>query len=79
MVSIVDGFTERYIRRASSGRESADLNKLGRLAKLMFFATAISVYLCLPVPLSPFWIVVPMAAIYAVGTRVQWQFYKKYF
>lgn len=79
MVSIVDGFTERYIRRASSGRESADLNKLGRLAKLMFFATAISVYVCLPVPVSPFWVIVPMAAIYAVGTRVQWQFYKKYF
>jgi len=79
VLGAVDGLAERYIRRACSGRESADMHKFGQLAKLMFAASAITVYLCLPVAMSPFWVVVPLALIYAVATRLQWQFYKKYF
>ena len=75
----VDGLTERYIRRACAGRESADLHKIGRLAKLMFFASGVTLYLCLPVAMSPFWVIAPLALVFAVSTRVQWQFYKKYF
>jgi len=78
-LALADGLTERYIRRACAGRESADLNKLGRLFKLMFFASAVTVYLCTPVAISPFWVVVPLAVIFAIATRLQWQFYKKYF
>lgn len=79
VISLVDGLTERYLRRACAGRESADLNKLGKLSKLMLLATLVTLYLCLPVPMSPFWVVVPLAAVYVLATRVQWQFYKKYF
>jgi integrating conjugative element membrane protein (TIGR03747 family) len=78
LVAAIDGFTERYIRRACSGRESSDLNKIGRMAKMMFFAIAITLYLCLPVVMDPFWIIGPLALIFAVATRIQWQFYKKY-
>lgn len=78
-VATADGLTERYIRRACAGRESADLNKFGRLSKLMLFATLVTLYLCLPVPMSPFWVIVPMAAVFFFATRLQWQFYKKYF
>lgn len=79
IVSGIDGLTERYIRRACSGRESADIHKIGRLAKLMFFASGVTLYLCLPIVISPFWIIAPLALVFAVSTRVQWQFYKKYF
>lgn len=75
----VDGLTERYIRRACAGRESADIHKIGRLSKLMFFASGVTLYLCLPVAMSPFWIIAPLAFVFAIATRVQWQFYKKYF
>lgn len=79
IVSGIDGLTERYIRRACSGRESADIHKIGRLAKLMFFASGVTLYLCLPIVMSPFWIIAPLALIFTLATRVQWQFYKKYF
>lgn len=79
IVAGVDGLTERYIRRACSGRESADMHKIGRLSKLMFFASGITLYLCLPISMSPFWIIAPLAVVFSVATRVQWQFYKKYF
>ena len=48
-------------------------------AKLMFFASGVTLYLCLPVAMSPFWVIAPLALVFAVSTRVQWQFYKKYF
>lgn len=78
VVAHADGLVERYIRRSCAGRESADLNKLGKMSKLMFFATGITLYLCLPVPLEPFWLIGPLLIVYAVGTRIQWQYYKKY-
>ena len=77
-VAHVDGLTERYIRRACAGRESADLNRLGKITKLMFFASGATIYLCLPVAIDPFWFIGPLLVVYTVGTRIQWQFYKKY-
>lgn len=74
----IDGLAERYIRRACSGRESADLNKIGRISKLMFCASASTLYLCTPIKIDPFWVIVPPALFFVVGTRMQWQFYKKY-
>jgi tetrahydromethanopterin S-methyltransferase subunit F len=79
LIAGIDGMTERYIRRACSGRESADLNKIGRLSKLLFFAGGATLYLCLPMELSPFLIIAPLALVCFMATRVQWQFYKKYF
>jgi len=78
LVAFTDGMTERYIRRACSGRESSDINKIGKMSKLMFFALGISVYLCAPIAINPFFIVVPMATVYTIATRFQWKFYKKY-
>lgn len=77
-IATVDGLTERYIRRACAGRESADMNKIGRMGKLLFFAGGITFYLCTPISMNPYWIIGPMALAFAVGTRIQWQFYKKY-
>lgn len=79
VLASVDGFTERYIRRACAGRESSDINKMGRMSKLVGFATCAMVYLCLPLDMGIFWIVVPLVVVMAVATRYQWQFYKKYF
>lgn len=78
LVAGIDGFTERYIRRACAGRESSDMNKLGKLSKLMLLASLSMIYLCMPVSLDPIWIIVPLAVVFAVGTRIQWKFYKKY-
>ncbi len=78
LVAFTDGITERYIRRACSGRESSDINKIGKMSKLLFFAMGVTVYLCAPIPLNPFFIIIPMAIIYTVATRWQWKFYKKY-
>ncbi len=78
LVAFTDGMTERYIRRACSGRESSDINKIGKMSKLMFFALGIMIYLCTPIPINPFFIIVPMAIIYTVSTRIQWKYYKKY-
>jgi hypothetical protein len=78
VVAGIDGLTERYIRRVCSGRESADIHKIGRLSRLMCFAPGITLYLCLPIAMSPFWVIAPLALTFTVATRVQWQFYKKY-
>ena len=77
-VSFTDGMTERYIRRACSGRESSDINKIGKMSKLMFFALGTIIYLCVPIDINPFFFIVPMAVIYSVATRFQWKYYKKY-
>lgn len=77
-VAGLDGLTERYIRRACAGRESADLNKIGKLSKLMLLALLATVYLCLPVSIDPVWVIAPLALVFAIGTRLQWKFYKKY-
>lgn len=78
MLATVDGLVERYIRRACAGRESADMFKLGRLSKLIFFASGITFYLCVPMSINPYWIVTTLALVFAVATRIQWQYYKKY-
>ena len=77
-VATVDGLVERYIRRASAGRESADMFKLGRLSKLVFFASGLTFYLCVPISINPYWLVTTLAIVFAVATRIQWQYYKKY-
>jgi len=78
LVAFTDGITERYIRRACSGRESSDINKIGKMSKLMLFGMAISFYLCVPITINPFFIIIPMATVYTVATGFQWKFYKKY-
>lgn len=77
-VASADGLTERYIRRACAGRESSDMNKIGRLSKLMLLASLTTLYLCLPVSLDPVWIIAPLVLMFAFGTRLQWAYYKKY-
>lgn len=74
----VDGFAERFIRRACAGRESADIHKIGRMSKLLGFAMSIMLYCCLPIELNPFWLIVPLAVVFTVATRYQWAYYKKY-
>lgn len=79
LLATVDGFTERYIRRACAGRESSDINKMGRMSKLIGFAAGAMVYLCLPLDLGVFWVVTPLVVVMALATRLQWTYYKKYF
>jgi hypothetical protein len=78
VLASVDGLTERYIRRACAGRESADMNKIGKMTRLMFFASGITFYLCVPIAMNPFGLVGILTTALAVGTRMQWQYYKKY-
>lgn len=77
-VATTDGLTERYIRRACAGRESSDMNKIGKLSKLMLLASLTTIYLCLPISFDPVWIITPLVLMFAVGTRLQWTYYKKY-
>lgn len=78
LTAMSDGLTERYIRRACAGRESSDLFKIGRLSKLGFFSTGMTIYFCVPINISSHWIIMILVLVMAVATRVQWQYFKKY-
>ncbi|MEQ1601349.1 MAG: DUF4400 domain-containing protein [Methylophilaceae bacterium] len=78
VIAGIDGLTERYIRRACAGRESADMYKIGKLSKLLLISSGITFYLCTPINLNPYWLIAILVISVAVGTRIQWQYYKKY-
>ncbi len=78
LVATADGLTQRAIRRAAGGRESASLYHRAKHLQLALLATALLIYLFLPASVDVRWIGLPLAATLAILTRLQWAYYKKH-
>ena len=77
-VSLADGLTQRAIRRACGGRESANLYHRAKHLKVVLLTTVAAVSLLLPMSIDPRWVWVPSAILIAVLARTQWTCYKKH-
>ena len=77
-LGLVDGLTQRTIRRACAGRESSSMYHRAKFFQFAGLATGAMVYLMWPVSIRPEWIVVPLALLIGVLSRVQWTYLKKY-
>jgi integrating conjugative element membrane protein (TIGR03747 family) len=78
LVAGVDGLTQRAIRRASGGRESASLYHRAKHLQLAIMATGLLLWLLSPTSMDIGWIGLPLTASLAVLSRLQWAYYKKY-
>ncbi len=78
LVAAVDGLTQRAIRRACGGRESASLYHRAKHLQVMLLAMGGVLTLMLPVSIDPRWIWVPGALLVGLLGRIQWACYKKH-
>jgi len=78
VVALADGLTQRAIRRASGGRESASLYHRGKHLQFVLLATSGAVSLLVPMSLDPRLIWLSAAATAAILARIQWVYYKKH-
>ena len=78
LVAGVDGLTQRAIRRASGGRESASLYHRAKHLQVALMAIALLVGLLWPAAIDVRWLGLPLAACLAILTRLQWAYYKKH-
>jgi integrating conjugative element membrane protein (TIGR03747 family) len=76
-LGMVDGLTQRTIRRACAGRESSSMYHRAKFFQYAGLATGAMVYLMWPVSIRPEWIVLPLALLTGVLSRVQWTYLKK--
>ena len=77
-LGLVDGLTQRTIRRACAGRESSSMYHRAKFFQFAGLATGAMVYLMWPVSIRPEWIVLPLALLIGLLSRVQWTYLKKY-
>ena len=78
VVAAADGLTQRAIRRACGGRESASIYHRGKHLLLMLIVLTGALSLLLPVSIDPRLLWWPTAVTAVVLTRTQWAFYKKH-
>jgi integrating conjugative element membrane protein (TIGR03747 family) len=78
LVAGVDGLTQRAIRRASGGRESASLYHRAKHLQVALMAAGLLICLFWPASVDVRWIGLPLAAILGILTRLQWAYYKKH-
>ena len=78
VVAGADGLTQRAIRRASGGRESASLYHRAKHLQVVLMAISLLIGLLWPATLDVRWIGLPLAAILGVLSRLQWAYYKKH-
>jgi len=78
VVAVVDGLSQRAIRRAGGGRESASLYHRAKHLQIVLLAGSGALSLLVPVSLDPRWIMATSAGALAVLARVQWAYYKKH-
>ena len=78
LVAGADGLTQRAIRRASGGRESASLYHRAKHLQVALMAIGLLTALLWPATLDVRWIGLPLAATLGVLTRLQWAYYKKH-
>jgi integrating conjugative element membrane protein (TIGR03747 family) len=78
LVSAADGLTQRAIRRASGGRESASLYHRAKHLQVALMAIGLLTALLWPATLDVRWIGLPLAATLGILARLQWAYYKKH-
>lgn len=78
LVAAADGLTQRAIRRACGGRESASLYHRAKHLQVMLVAMGGVLVLILPVSIDPRLVGVPVAFLIGILARLQWACYKKH-
>ncbi len=78
LVAAADGLTQRAIRRACGGRESASLYHRAKHLQVMFLAMGGVLVLIQPVSLDPRLVGVPVTLLVGILARLQWACYKKH-
>lgn len=78
VVAGVDGLTQRAIRRASGGRESASLYHRAKHLQIVLVVMAAALSLIQPVSIDPRLIWVPGVLLVGLLARLQWACYKKH-
>jgi integrating conjugative element membrane protein (TIGR03747 family) len=78
LIAAADGLTQRAIRRASGGRESASLYHRAKHLQVAGAVTTVLTVLVWPLPVD--WLLVGLPCAIAVGilVRMQWAYYKKH-
>jgi len=77
-ISLVDGLTQRAIRRMSGGRESANLYHRAKHLQPVLLTTTAALSLLLPVSMDPRSLWLSSAVLVAILARIQWASYKKH-
>jgi hypothetical protein len=75
--ALADGLVQRYIRRESAGRESANLYHRAKYLQIVGGLLMIMLYVTVPVAIDPRWLF-SWLAIAALLAFLQAKFYKKY-
>jgi integrating conjugative element membrane protein (TIGR03747 family) len=78
LVAAADGLTQRAIRRACGGRESASLYHRAKHLQVMLVAMGGVLVLIQPISIDPRLIGVPVALLVGLLARLQWACYKKH-
>ncbi len=78
LVAAADGLTQRAIRRACGGRESASLYHRAKHLQVMLVAMGGVLVLIQPVSIDPRLVGVPVALLVGILARLQWACYKKH-
>lgn len=78
LVAAADGLTQRAIRRACGGRESASLYHRAKHLQVMLVVMGGALVLIQPVSIDPRLIGVPVALLVGILARLQWACYKKH-
>jgi len=78
LIAAADGLTQRAIRRACGGRESASLYHRAKHMQVMLVAMGGALVLILPVSIDPRLVGVPVAFLVGILARLQWACYKKH-
>lgn len=78
LVAAADGLTQRAIRRACGGRESASLYHRAKHLQVMLVAMSGVLTLIQPVSIDPRFVGVPVALLVGILARLQWACYKKH-
>ncbi len=77
-LGLVDGLTQRHIRRACAGRESSSMYHRAKFFQFAGLAFGSMVYLMWPVSIRPEWILLPLVLLTGLLSRMQWTYLKKY-
>ena len=78
LVAAADGLTQRAIRRACGGRESASLYHRAKHLQVMLMALGGVLVLIQPISIDPRQVGVPVALLVGILARLQWACYKKH-
>jgi len=78
LVGAADGLTQRAIRRACGGRESASLYHRAKHLQVALIVIAVLTGLLWPALLDVRWIGLPLTATLGILARLQWVYYKKH-